>query len=90
MIASTIAPKPPNASSCKRSTGESAVPATPIGMRPPGASDAGTSRSGASFSQPRPITIISPPKFGLSARFCNVRIGTIAAGALIATPQPYV
>ncbi len=80
--------KPSKASSCRRSTGESAVPATSMGMRPPGASFSGTRRSGTSFSQPRPITITSPPKFGLSARFCSVRIGTMAAGALMATPQP--
>ncbi len=30
----------------------------------------------------------SPPKFGLVARFCSVRIGMAASGALMATPQP--
>ncbi len=40
------------------------------------------------LSQPRPMTITSPPKFGLRAILWIVRIGTTAAGALIATPQP--
>ena len=31
----------------------------------------------------------SPPKLGFSARLWIVRIGITAAGALIATPQPY-
>ena len=35
-------------------------------------------RSGCSFSQPRLITIISPPKFGLSEMLRSVRIGISA------------
>src|SRR5882757_3886594 len=66
MMASTMAPNPSNASSCIRTTLLS-VPS-------------GSSRSGTSFSQPRPTTMTSPPKFGFSARFCSVRIGTIASG----------
>ena len=38
----------------------------------------GSSRSGTSFSQPRPTTMTSPPKFGLRAMFCSVRIGMTA------------
>ena len=48
----------------------------------------GNSRAGCSFSQPRLTSMSSPPKFGCSARFCSVRIGTAARGASIATPQP--
>ena len=50
----------------------------------------GSSRSGCSFSQPRLITITSPPKFGFRLMLRSVRMGTIASGASMATPQPYV
>ena len=48
----------------------------------------GSRRSGCSFSQPRLTTITSPPKFGFRLMLRSVRIGTIASGASIATPQP--
>ncbi len=48
----------------------------------------GSSRSGCSFSQPRLTTITSPPKFGLRLMLRSVRIGTMASGASMATPQP--
>jgi hypothetical protein len=70
-----MAPKPTKASSCIRNVLFSSWPF-------------GNSRSGTSFSQPRPTTSTSPPKLGFCARFCRVRIGTTACGALIATPQP--
>ena len=48
----------------------------------------GIRRSGCSFSQPRLTIITSPPKFGFRLMLRTVRIGTIASGASIATPQP--
>ncbi len=63
MMASTIEPKPTCFSSCRRT------------WLIAGTVPAGSSRSGCSFSQPRPTTITSPPKFGLCAMLRRVRIG---------------
>nr|CAE55662.1 hypothetical protein [Escherichia coli Nissle 1917] len=81
-ISSTIDLKPTCCSSCRRtmlalSTGMLCTSSVPF-----------CRRYGCSFSQPRPTTITSPPKFGFSAILWMVRIGTTAVGALIATPQP--
>ena len=46
-------------------------------------------RSGVNFSQPRPTSMNSPPKFGCRAMLRMRRWGTLASGASIATPQPY-
>jgi hypothetical protein len=48
----------------------------------------GSRRSGCSFSQPRLTTITSPPKFGFRLMLRSVRIGMMASGASMATPQP--
>jgi hypothetical protein len=91
MIESIIDMKPTCFSSCSTTTsGERASGATPGIVR---ASDSGivpggSSRSGCSFSQPRLITMTSPPKLGLRVMLRSVRIGTIASGASMATPQP--
>ncbi len=78
--------KPTWCSSCRQTVSgprEASRPST-IGNVP-----GGISRSGCSFSQPRLTSITSPPKLGLQAQVCrSVRIGTIASGASIATPQP--
>ena len=92
MIASTIDTKPTCASSCRQTTSSfasSPVPASaalrsPTMAKVPG----GSSRSGCSFSQPRLTTITSLPKFGFSVMLRSVRIGMIASGASMATPQP--
>jgi len=44
--------------------------------------------STVNFSQPRPTTISWPPKLGCLERFRRARMGTLASGALMATPQP--
>lgn len=48
----------------------------------------GSRRSGASFSQPRPTINACPPKLGLRAILRSVRMGMMASGAVMATPQP--
>ena len=40
------------------------------------------------FSQPKDTTISCPPKLGCLARLRRMRMGTLASGALMATPQP--
>ena len=96
MIESIIDWKPTCASSCSTTTSPFASASTSpmsatsatfaaaaIGIVP-----GGIRRSGCSFSQPRLTIITSPPKFGLRLMLRTVRIGTIASGASIATPQP--
>ena len=95
MMALIIDMKPTWCSDCKHTTSSapsavapaSATPATlrssMIGIVP-----GGKSRSGCSFSQPRLTTMTSPPKFGFSVMLRRVRIGMMASGASIATPQP--
>ncbi len=92
MIESIIDMKPTCASSCRQTTSSftSSLAPTSATLRSstiaklPG----GNRRSGCSFSQPRLTTITSPPKFGFSEMLRKVRIGMIASGASIATPQP--
>ena len=92
MIDSTMDMKPTCASSCRQTTSSllSAVAPTSATLRSStnGMLPGGNSRSGCSFSQPRLTTITSPPKFGFRLMLRRVRIGTIASGASIATPQP--
>ncbi|MDT4828481.1 hypothetical protein FQZ97_618660 [compost metagenome] len=83
---SIIDMKPTCASSCRQTTSRSSAGAprwSVMGMVP-----GGSSRSGCSFSQPRLTTITSPPKLGLRLMLRRVRIGTMASGASMATPQP--
>ena len=92
MIESIIDMKPTCASSCRHTTSSFASSLVPTSAalrsstmaKVPG----GNSRSGCSFSQPRLTTITSLPKFGFSVMLRSVRIGMIASGASIATPQP--
>ncbi|MNE53471.1 hypothetical protein D3C80_1482030 [compost metagenome] len=80
MICSTM-PAKPLAESCRRnSQASSSWPAV--------SSSPGISCSACSFSQPRLMTSAWPPRLGLRARLCRVRIGITASGALMATPQP--
>ncbi len=91
MIESIIDMKPTCASSCRQTTssfGSSVAPSRPRCARRDGELPGGSRRSGCSFSQPRLTTITSLPKFGFRVMLRRVRIGTIASGASIATPQP--
>ena len=92
MIESTIDMKPTCASSCRQTTSSafSAVAPTSATLRSSisGMVPGGIRRSGCSFSQPRLTTITSPPKLGFRLMLRSVRIGIIASGASMATPQP--
>ena len=92
MIESIIDMKPTCASSCRQTTssGLSALAPTSATLRSStsGMLPGGNRRSGCSFSQPRLITITSPPKLGLRLMLRRVRIGMMASGASMATPQP--
>src|SRR5471032_3467095 len=69
--------------SCRHTSAGSAPPAFWIGIEP-----LGNKRAGCSFSQPRLTTMACPPKLGFRLMLRSVRIGTMAPGASIATPQP--
>ena len=86
MMDSTMDMKPTCASSCRQTTSSAVSPLwrTSISGMLPG----GSKRSGCSFSQPRLTTMTSPPKFGFRLMLRSVRMGTMASGASIATPQP--
>ena len=81
MIEAIIDSKPTWPWSCRQTTAGSAP--FWIGIEP-----FGNRRVGCSFSQPRLTTIAWPPKFGFRLILRSVRIGTMALGASIATPQP--
>ncbi len=92
MIESIIDMKPTCWSSCRHTTSSlgSAVAPMSATLRSStsGIDPGGSSRCGCSFSQPRLTTITSLPKFGFRLMLRSVRIGTLASGASIATPQP--
>ena len=74
-------------SSCRQTVSAGSLAEPPLMM---GKLPGGNRREGCSFSQPRLTTMISPPKLGLRLILRNVRIGIMASGASMATPQPYV
>ena len=92
MIDSIIDMNPMCASSCRHTTSSFASSFTPTSATLRSSTIAklpgGSSRSGCSFSQPRLTTITSLPKFGFNVMLRSVRMGMIASGASIATPQP--
>ncbi len=75
--------KPTCLSSCNDTTSSVSPRWSAIGIEP-----GGNKRSGCSFSQPRLSTMTSPPKLGLLAMLRRVRMGMMASGASMATPQP--